>query len=423
MNFKELRAKRDSYANTMRNILNGAEKENRGLTAAESRDFDGLKVKAEDLSTTLSRASQLGEMRADIERPVTSGADGATEGGMIYGRNLRSGDEVRTLARNEAIADQPYNGPGLGTYVRGLVTGRWNGADELRDLAEGATPGSYLVPTPLANYAIDLVRNQARVIEAGAYTVPMEANSLKIARLTADVTAGWKAEGAALSFSDANFDAVTFNAQMLMAGSKLSIEVLEDAINVDAIVTNSITKALALELDRVALYGTGTAPQPKGIKNQTNVTITNLGATAGYTLVDFSKYSAAIATLLGYNFNGPFSILHSARTAGELDALQDTLHQPLRQPDLVAAARKLITNQIPNNLTDGSANTTSDAFVGQFDQCMIGMRTGLVLEVSRVAADATNSAFANGQVWIRAYLRADIGLAHPKAFNVLTGIL
>jgi HK97 family phage major capsid protein len=421
MNLRELRAKKETYMNTMRGILNGAE--NRSLTAAEQKDFDGLKAKAEEINSTLERASQLGEMRAEIERPITSRVDGGSDGGMIYGRNRRSGDEVRALARNEAISDQPYNGPGLGTYVRGLVTGRWNGADELRDLAEGGTPGSYLVPTPLATYAIDLVRNQARVIEAGAYTVGMESNTLKIARLTADVTAGWKSENAALTFSDANFDAVTFNAQMLVAGSKLSIEVVEDAINVDAIVTNSITKALALELDRVSLYGTGVAPQPKGIKSQTNVTITDLGSTAGYTLVDFSKYSAAIATLLGYNFPGPFSILHSARTAGELDALQDTLHQPLRQPDLVAAARKLVTNQIPNNLTHGSASTASDAFVGQFDQCMIGMRTGLVLEVSRAAADATNSAFANGQVWIRAYLRADVGLAHPKAFNVLTGIL
>jgi hypothetical protein len=54
---------------------------------------------------------------------------------------------------------------------------------------------------------------------------------------------------------------------------------------------------------------------------------------------------------------------------------------------------------------------------------MIGLRTNLVMEVSRVAADGTDSAFANGQVWIRAYLRADVQLAHPKAFNVLTGIL
>ena len=83
----------------------------------------------------------------------------------------------------------------------------------------------------------------------------------------------------------------------------------------------------------------------------------------------------------------------------------------------------MVTNQIPNNLTHGSANTASDAFVGQFDQCMIGMRTGLVMEVSRVAADSTGSAFANTQLWVRAYLRADVQLAHPLAFNVLTGIL
>src|SRR5262249_16639605 len=123
------------------------------------------------------------------------------------------------------------------------------------------------------------------------------------------------------------------------------------------------------------------------------------------------------------NYTGPFSILYSARTAGELDNLQDTLHQPLRQPDLVAAARKFVTNQIPNNLTKGGANTASDAFIGQFDQCMIGMRTGMVMEISRVAADSTGSAFTNTQVWIRAYLRADVQLAHPNAFNVLNGIL
>ena len=54
---------------------------------------------------------------------------------------------------------------------------------------------------------------------------------------------------------------------------------------------------------------------------------------------------------------------------------------------------------------------------------MIGVRTGMVMEISRVAADSTGSAFTNTQVWIRAYLRADVQLAHPLAFNVLTGIL
>jgi HK97 family phage major capsid protein len=407
----------------MRNILSRAESEKRALTAEEQRDFDGLKAKMQAINETLDRASQLGEMRADIERPIVSGPVVAPDAnGMIYVPRHSNLGEVRTYKPNEAVAEQRYNGPGLGAYVRGIVTGKWNGAEELRALAEGSTPGSYLVPTPLANYYIDLIRNAAQVVKAGAVTVPFDSATLKIARQTGDVTAAWKAENAGITFSDTNFDVVTFTAQMLVAGSKLSIEVVEDAPNIDAIVGQSITKALGLALDYAALYGSGSSNQPKGIKNQTNVVVTDLG-TNGYTLVDFSKFSAGISTLMGNNFNGPFSILYSARTAGELDNLQDTLHQPLRQPDLVAAARKFVTNQIPNNLTHGSANTASDAFIGAFDQAMIGMRTGMVMEISRVAADSTGSAFANTQVWIRAYLRADVQLAHPQAFNVLTGIL
>jgi HK97 family phage major capsid protein len=266
------------------------------------------------------------------------------------------------------------------------------------------------------------VRNAAQVIRAGALTIPLESQTLKIARQTGDVTSAWKAENAAITFSDTNFDVVTFTAQMLVAGTKLSIEVVEDAPNIDAIVSQSIVKSLGLALDYAGLYGSGSSNQPKGVRNQTNVIVTDLG-TDGYTLTDYSKFSTGISDIMGQNFNGPFGILYSARTAGKLDNLQDTLHQPLRQPDLVAAARKFVTNQIPNNLTHGASNAASDAFIGQWDQCMVGLRTGMVMEISRVAADSTGSAFSNAQVWVRAYLRADVQLAHPKAFNVLTGIL
>lgn len=425
MDLKELRTKRETYANTMRSIVLRAESEKRALTAEENKDFDGLKAKLVALNETLDRAAQLGEMRAQIEKPIVAGPMLQTEGnGMVYAPHsfTQTPGDVRAYKPNEAISSGPHNGPGIGAYVRGIVTGRWNGAEELRALAEGSTPGSYLIPMPLATYAIDMVRNQAQVMRAGALTVPMESQTLKIARQTADVTAAWKAENVAMTFSDANFDAVTFTAQTLMAGSKLSLEVVEDAVNIDQIVGNSISKALALSLDSAALYGSGSSNQPKGIRNQTGVTITDLG-TNGYTLTDYSKFSAAIATLMGYNYQGPFSAIYSARTAGELDNLQDTLHQPLRQPDLVAAIRKYVSNQVPNTLTKGAANTASDAIVGQFDQCMIGMRTQMIMEISRVAADSASSAFTNGQVWIRAYLRADVQLAHPAAFVVLNGIL
>ena len=46
----------------------------------------------------------------------------------------------------------------------------------------------------------------------------------------------------------------------------------------------------------------------------------------------------------------------------------------------------------------------------------------LTIETSRVAGDATGSAFSNLQVWIRGYLRANVLPLHERFFTVLTGI-
>ena len=98
MELKELRTKRDGYANTMRNIIGRAESEKRGLTAEEQRDFDGLKTKLQGINETLDRASQLGEIRADIERPIVSPMAQADSNGngMIYTPRSLNPAEVRT---------------------------------------------------------------------------------------------------------------------------------------------------------------------------------------------------------------------------------------------------------------------------------------------------------------------------------------
>lgn len=425
MALEDLREKKRSYIETSRSILAKAEAERRELTLAEQRDFDGLLEKAKALDGTLTRAAQLGELRAEIERPVQSPGAGivpVSEDGMIYGgnRNTRPG-EVRIYKPNEAIAEQRYTGPGIGAYVRGMVTGRWE--PELRALAEGTpSAGGYVIPTPLALQVVDLLRNQAQVHRAGAVSVTMNSATLKMARLASDVTAGWKAENAAMTYSDNSFQQILFTANTLIAGAKISLEMIEDSENIDAVVSNSISKALALALDYAALYGSGTASAPTGIKNQSGVTLTVLG-TNGYSLTDWSKFSQGISTLMQANVEGPYGAIYSARTAGELDRLVDTLGQPLRQPDLVTKMAKFASNQVPNNLTVGTATTTSDVFIGQWDQCMIGYRNSMTMEISREAADSTGSAFTNAQVWIRAYLRADVQLAHPQAFNVLEGVL
>ncbi len=298
MTIKEMRSKREAHMNTMRSIVERATTENRALTVGEQKDFDGLKAKMEELGGTLDRASQLGEMRADIESPIVAGQI-VQQDGMTYGTRNHNPGEVRAYKPNEAMSETRYNGAGIGAYVRGIVTGRWNGAEELRALAEGSTPGSYLVPTPLAGYIIDLIRNQAQVMRAGALTIPMETATLKVACSAADVTSAWKAENAAMTYSDANLHRGNIHAaNTLIAGSKLSIEMVEDAINLDDIRASPITK-IARPSRWIALYGSGSEQPAHGNQESSGVTLTNL--TNGLTFSELSKYSSGITTLLDNN--------------------------------------------------------------------------------------------------------------------------
>jgi HK97 family phage major capsid protein len=410
-------------------IRRKALQEDRKLTEPEASELRGIEIELDkdEFERKFGLVAQVEHQRGEGRSP-----ESPDEGRRMFlagveqrsdRREPRSGEEVRIFKPAERLAEIPYNGPGIGAMVRGLVTGKWRGAEELRAMVEGTpSAGGYLVPTPLSLQVIDLMRARAQVINAGAVTVPMTSATLKMARLASDLTAGWQAgENAPVTFSDNTFEQVLFTAWTLASASKLSLQLVEDANNIDAIVSDSISKSLALELDRASLYGTGAANfMPLGIKLQPQVTLTPVNAAP----TNWSPLSTATSRLMGFNFQAPFGAIYSSRTAGELDNLKDTLGQPMRQPDLVSALGKYVSNQIPNNLSGGSpvTSTTSDIFVGKWENCMIGMRTELVMEVSREAADASGSAFSQLQLWIRAYLRADVQLAHGQAFNVLTGV-
>ena len=58
----------------------------------------------------------------------------------------------------------------------------------------------------------------------------------------------------------------------------------------------------------------------------------------------------------------------------------------------------------------------ANAFLGDFTQLLIGMRTSFRIETSREGAGA----FERLQVAVRSYIRADVQVARPKAFDVLT---
>lgn len=307
----------------------------------------------------------------------------------------------------------------FGKYFRGLLTGNWHEADaERRAMSEGtATAGGHMVPTPLSTSIIDKMRNQAVIFRAGAITVPMTSQTLKFARLTTDPTGAWTAENTTISASDAVFDSVTFTARKLAALVKMSVELVEDAPNATEVVENAIAESLALELDRVALYGSGTPPEPRGIFNDANVPVVSMG-TNGAALTDYDELLDAVFTVIANN-GTPKAAIYAPRTAAVIEKWKDSQNQPLVAPPSWAALTKLVSNQVSITSTQGSATNASSVFVGDFATVGVGMRTQLMLEASREAG----TAFADGQVWIRAYLRSDVQVLQPKKLATLKGVI
>ena len=412
----------------------------REMSTEENQLFTDLKAEGERLASLESRYAVLDSFdkpAAPIVRSPIIAPQRAKEAGngLESWIDPRTGQPIRVLGPKDRMSDlEPSTQSDLSVAkcLRGIVTGRWDNAEaERKAMTEGTLgSGGYLLPSPLSSQIIDRVRNAAVVVRAGAITVPMSESSLAMARVTADPSCAWHTENAEITASEPTFDRVSFAAHTLASLATMSVELFEDVANADAIVTETIGKVLALELDRACLLGTGVAPMPKGIRNQTSVVIDSttfgtdgaaISTTTPTGAVAWDWLAKQISALWGVNEN-PNAVIYSPRTAGELDLLRATTGEPLGPPNSVAGLQRLFSNQIPINLTQGGSSDCSSAFVGDFSQALIGMRRDVVVEVSRFANVGSTSLFSTLGVGIRAYLRADFQVARSGAFRVVTGI-
>ncbi len=416
-------------------LLDVGKTEDRELKASEERDYQRA-LREMDALRGLQRAVEqrtvdsyrVPETQARTITPAGGGAPDAAETTSIaLGPEQRCFDVVQR--RGVPYASEPsVERLSLGRIVKGLAFGDRRGMSdlELRVMSEGTDSlGGFTVPDILSAQFIDRMRNAMVTQRAGARIVPLASDVVNIARLAAGPTFAWKLENNPITAGDLTLERVQFTARTLPVLVKMSVELAEDSANIDDVIERELSAALAGELDRVALIGTGTAPEPRGIRNQSGVTIqAPLGGANGSTPVNFDFLIDAAGVVVAANFDvDAIARVYHSRTAKTLWKLKEaTTNAPLAAPAVVQKWREYLTNALPINLTTGTSTDTTDAFVGDFRELLIGIRTSFRLEVSRQAADATNSAFGNLQVWVRAYLRADIQLAHPAAFCVQPGI-
>lgn len=413
----ELRRQKGELIAKMRGIMDAAD--GRPLTRAQDADFQKLEAQ---VSKMTAREDQ---MVVELDLPAPEGRSHPLGGlGEPMEAPIRRSGDVLILAPEQRVATSLGLGSRgqdlrLDRCLRGIVTGNWREAEaEKRAMAEGLDAlGGYAVPEALSAEIIDLARNQARVFQAGARTVPMTSDTLNLARITGDPTATWKAENAQGSFSDMSLGRLSLHARTLMVLVKSSVELLEDASSLS--VENSIAAALALELDRAALYGLGAANEPLGLRNWEGINTYEMGVN-GAVPANYDWAAYAVEYVRNSNYE-PASIILNPRTLGTLSRLKTGIagdNTPLAAPQVWLDLKKYPAKQVPTNLAQGNTSDNSDAFIGDFSQMMVGMRTSVRLEVSREAGDS----FRDLQVIFRAYLRADVAVAQPGAFCLVKGI-
>jgi HK97 family phage major capsid protein len=342
--------------------------------------------------------------------------------------------EDRTVNPNGAVAEEPETvglkpeqrmvdhvarmgnhgdiGVTTGAFLRALILGARNDAEK-RALSEG-TPGAggYTVPDVLSARLIDKLRAASVTIRAGALTVPLTSDTNYVARVLTDPEPAWRSEAGPVGDSGPTFDRITFTPRSLAVLVKVSRELLEDSLNIETALPNIIAEAMAREVDRVALFGSGTPPEPKGVVNFSDIQTIALNAA----ITNYSPLVKARTKIRNANAPGASAfIMHTEDEGAFADLRESTTGQPLNVPPAIAQVPILSTTAVPGDLTASPPDDTQ-IVTGWFPYLLIGMRSQLRIEVLKERyAD-------NMQYGFLAHLRMDVAAEHENAFVKITGI-
>jgi HK97 family phage major capsid protein len=420
MTITEARQKRAALVAQMRTLV--ATADGRAMTADEARQWDDLDLQQGRLAETIAALDpehapariyvrdRTGLDALEQELSQSQGTSAARQQGERdhptprEERVLQPTESVRSyLLRSGAKVDPEIATLGIGTYLRAMVLGPRN-ALERRALAEGSdSAGGFTVPDILSAELIDRMRARLITAKLGARTVPLTSDNLSIARLATDPVAAWRLENAPVAESDPTFEALKFVPRSLAVLVKASVEVLQDSLNIETALTNAFAGSMAVEVDRVALEGSGVAPEPRGIKNTAGVNeLAAVGAITSYDpLIDL------MALLWADNVPQITGIVMNPAQAATLAKLKEaTTNAPLAPPAALAG--------IPREMT--TACGAGSIYLGNWAELWLGVRTALRIEVLK------ERYMENLQYGFVCWTRVDVQLAHAASFGRGLGV-
>ncbi len=313
-------------------------------------------------------------------------------------------------------------------------------AETAKKRSQNATDGSsggYLVPEEVSSAIIDLAIADMPMMQMGVEKLTGLVGDLAIPKMTSRHTAYWLGENTAITESNGAVGQVNLKSKRLGSFTKLSDRLLRQTAGVaEGIVRQSLADSINLALDIAMIQGTGGENQPKGVVNYAGLTTTAaIGANGGAFTV--SKAADMLSALdvanhlkatnkVGFIFRP--EIKKQLKTQRTPNYSGDTAGTFIFSPPIISdeMLREMLgysfgtSTQISKVLTKGSATDCSYVIAGAFNKALLGIWSDMVLATSNQAGYGTNSAFLQGEIWVKGELSCDFVLKDETAFTVIS---
>jgi len=371
---------------------------------ADSIRFDELSLEFNKLKMQEEKSgidSYLNKLTTEPMKIDTGESDSEPNIKLYNRSNL---DELRSFikAKDKFGITEPVS---AGKFIRGLITGDWKDAEvERRALTTTTSGGGWIIPELISSQIITMALAKSQCFKAGTFTLPMESKTLVLPKIIEMPEILWKTEGEKYDAGvGMQFSGITLEAKTLIALVKMSVELAQDGINVEQVIENAMAESIALELDRAVLNGAGANNEPTGIILTDDILVEDL---ENNPITSFDFLSNAYFKLEAEN-EFATGLIAPSDMFKSLDLLKDENNNRLLPPLSYEG-----TYQKPSYQKLSSNQLSNSAILGDFSKVVIGMRTDLQVDVTDKAGDS----YERLQVWIRCYLRADVGIKRPKAF-------
>ena len=275
-----------------------------------------------------------------------------------------------------------------------------------RDLNVGtAADGGNLVSTELLSGSfIEILRNKMAIMEAGVTMLTGLEGNIAIPKQDGTTSAYWVGEGGAPTEGQQSFTQISMTPKTIGAFTDFTRKtLLQSSIDIEAFVRDDIAKKIALELDRTAIYGTGSSNQPLGLKDTSGIGSQSLTSFGTFSEYIGMETDVAVANAEG----GAMKYLINASARGALKSTEKTSTSTANfvfENNQINGYDAIVSNQLVNN----------DAIFGDFSQFIVGMWSGLDLTVDPYAG-ATS-----GTVRIIALQDIDYAIRQAGAFCFAT---